>query len=585
MRYLVILKGTQPAGPPPDGLMDAIMQLGAEASSAGALLDNAVWPPVPSGARVTVSGGELSVMDGPFAEAKEYISYAVYDVRAKEEAVEWASRFMRLPPRSLARVGGRVRGHQDLRPRGLPPAHLTRRRAPALTLPDPVGEGRACDRERGVDPAIRRSPLPTAEAARRTVEAVWRTESGRLVAGLARMTGDVGAAEEMAQEALVAALVSWPVNGIPPNPAGWLMTTAKNRAIDAHRRDVTFSRKAAVLARDVLGPEGGEPSTPGADSQEVLDASLDDHIGDDLLRLVFTACHPALSPWSPGVALTLRCLGGLSTDEIGRAFLVSEATAAQRIVRAKKTLVREGIRLELPSADELSERLSSVLEVVYLVFNEGYAATSGEDWMRPELCSEGMRLGRLLAALVPGEPEVHGLLALMELQASRLPARTGPTASRAAAGPGPSPWDRLLIRRGLESLARAESFPGRSVPTPSRPASPRAMPAPTARTTPTGCGSRGSTRSSSAVALAVVRAESRRRRGLLPKARRRASPGRRGRSDRLASRYPHVHAVRGDLLDRAGRREEAVAAFALAAELSPQRGRAEDLPAPDGIPG
>ena len=410
------------------------------------------------------------------------------------------------------------------------------------------------------------------EAARRAVEAVWRIESGRLVAGLARMTGDVGAAEEMAQEALVAALVSWPVHGVPPNPAGWLMSTAKNRAIDAHRRDVTFSRKAAVLARDVLGPEGGEPSTPGADSQEVLDA-LDDHIGDDLLRLVFTACHPALSLESR-VALTLRCLGGLSTDEIGRAFLVSEATAAQRIVRAKKTLVREGIRLELPSADELSERLSSVLEVVYLVFNEGYAATSGEDWMRPELCSEGMRLGRLLAALVPGEPEVHGLLALMELQASRLPARTGPDGEPVLLpDQDRRRWDRLLIRRGLESLARAESLPG--------PIGPYTLQAGIAA-----CHARANRSDDTdwvriaglyevlvgvwpspvvqlnrAVAVGYSQG---------PEAGLAVLDA--AEATGLLSRYPHVHAVRGDLLDRAGRREEAVAAFALAAELSRNEG-------------
>ena len=294
------------------------------------------------------------------------------------------------------------------------------------------------------------------EAARRAVEAVWHIESARLVAGLARVTRDVGLAEDMAQDALVAALEQWPVSGIPPNPAGWLMTTAKRRAIDAHRRDETFARKAALLGAD--GPPG-HGRGGAVDSDEALDA-MDDHIGDDLLRLVFTSCHPALSLESR-VALTLRCLAGLSTDEIARAFLVPEATAAQRIVRAKRTLTEQGITFELPSPEQLSERLSSVLEVVYLVFNEGYAATAGEQWVRPELCSEAMRLGRLLAGLVPDEPEVHGLLALMELQASRLPARVGP-AGEAVLLPDQDRrrWDRLLVRRGLEALARAESLPG-----------------------------------------------------------------------------------------------------------------------------
>jgi len=288
-----------------------------------------------------------------------------------------------------------------------------------------------------------------ATAARRAVEAVWRIESGRLVAGLARITGDVGLAEDLAQEALLVALEQWPASGVPPNPGGWLMTTAKRRAIDTHRRAATHERKVAVLARDVTEDE------PAVDSDRHVDA-LDDHVGDDLLRLILTACHPVLSLESR-VALTLRCLGGLSTDEIARAFLVPESTMAQRIVRAKKTLSDKQIRFELQPPDELPDRLSAVLEVVYLVFNEGYAATSGEDWVRPALCQEAMRLGRVLASLLPEEPEAHGLLALMELQASRLPARVS-TDGRPVLLPDQDRrrWDRLLLRRGLASLARAE---------------------------------------------------------------------------------------------------------------------------------
>ena len=246
--------------------------------------------------------------------------------------------------------------------------------------------------------------------ARRAVEAVWRIESARLIAGLARVTQDLGLAEELAQDALVTALEQWPQTGIPPNPGGWLMTTAKNRAIDQFRRRAVHERTVQTLGRE----HRGRP-------QSVLRRArrqLDDHIGDDLLRLIFTAAHPALTLDSR-VALTLRCLGGLSTDEIARAFLISETTAAQRIVRAKRTLASKHIAFELPSPEDLSERLASVLQVIFLVFNEGYSATAGEDWMRLDLAREALRLGRVLAQLVPDEPEVHGLVALMEIQASR----------------------------------------------------------------------------------------------------------------------------------------------------------------------
>lgn len=282
------------------------------------------------------------------------------------------------------------------------------------------------------------------------VEAVWRIESGRLIAGLARVTGDVGLAEELAQDALVAALEQWPRTGIPPNPAGWLMVTAKNRAVDAHRRRATQQRKLEQLAREA-------ESTQRLAEADVDDV-LDDHIGDDVLRLMFTACHPALSLESR-VALTLRCLGGLATHEIARAFLVSEPTVAQRIVRAKRTLTEQHVAFELPDPAQMAERLAAVLEVVYLVFNEGYSATAGEDWMRPELCDEALRLGRILAARAPGEPEVHGLLALMELQASRLGARIGADGAPVLmSDQDRRRWDRLLIRRGLASLGHAQSL-------------------------------------------------------------------------------------------------------------------------------
>jgi RNA polymerase sigma factor (sigma-70 family) len=287
------------------------------------------------------------------------------------------------------------------------------------------------------------------QAARRAVEAVWRIESSRLIAALARLTGDLGLAEELAQDALVAALEQWPRTGAPPNPGGWLMTTARNRAIDAHRRRAVHQRKIQFLGRDL--EDGHDPMA------DEVDDALDDHIGDDLLRLVFMACHPVLS-MNARVALTLRCLAGLSTVEIARAFLVPESTAAQRIVRAKRTLARRGVAFELPSDEEMSERLASVLEVVFLIFNEGCSATAGDNWMRPALCEEALRLGRVLAGLVPAEPEVHGILALMELQASRSPARTGSSGEPVLlADQDRRRWDRLLIRRGLQELARAEA--------------------------------------------------------------------------------------------------------------------------------
>jgi RNA polymerase sigma factor (sigma-70 family) len=281
----------------------------------------------------------------------------------------------------------------------------------------------------------------------RTIDAVWRIEAARVIARLTRIVRDVGVAEEVAQDALVAALEQWPASGVPENPGAWLMATAKHRAIDVVRRNKRLER-----IHEDLGKEAAESDSPD------LDAALDDNIGDDLLRLVFMACHPIL-PTEARTALTLRLLGGLTTDEIARAFLVPEPTIAQRIVRAKRTLTEKQIALEVPRSTELTVRLSSVLEVVYLIFNEGYTATAGEDWMRPALCEEALRLGRILAGLAPQEPEVHGLVALMEIQASRARARTGPSGEPILLlDQNRAQWDQLLIRRGFAALATAESL-------------------------------------------------------------------------------------------------------------------------------
>jgi len=290
--------------------------------------------------------------------------------------------------------------------------------------------------------------------AHRAIEAVWRIESAKVIAGLTRMTGDVGTAEDLAQDALVAALERWPASGVPDNPGAWLMATAKHRAIDQFRRGKLLDRKHEEIGHDLVAGQ----QSPEHD----LDAALDDPVGDDRLGLIFTTCHPVLSP-EARVALTLRLLGGLTTDEIARAFLVPEATIAQRIVRAKRTLREARVPFEVPRGAELAARFASVLEVVYLVFNEGYSATAGDDWVRPTLCDDALRLGRILVELVPppGDSEVYGLVALMEIQASRLKARVGP---------GGEPillldqdrgrWDQLLVRRGLAALERAERLAG-----------------------------------------------------------------------------------------------------------------------------
>jgi RNA polymerase sigma factor (sigma-70 family) len=286
----------------------------------------------------------------------------------------------------------------------------------------------------------------------RMIEAVWRIESARLIAGLARIVRDVGLAEDLAQDAFIAALERWPESGIPEKPGAWLMTAAKNRALDLWRRGRLLERKHEELGREIEARQ----EMAAADFEN----GMDDDIGDDLLRLVFTACHPVLSK-EARVALTLRLLGGLTTDEIARAFLVSEATLAQRIVRAKRTLSEARVPFEVPRGAEFTARLSSVLEVIYLIFNEGYSATAGDDWMRPALCEEALRLGRILAELTSQEPEVHGLVALMEIQASRSAARTGPSGEPILLlDQNRARWDYILIGRGLAALERAERLGG-----------------------------------------------------------------------------------------------------------------------------
>ena len=292
----------------------------------------------------------------------------------------------------------------------------------------------------------------TATDTHRTIDAIWRIESPRLIAGLARIVRDVGVAEDLAQDALVAALEQWPRAGVPNNPGAWLMATAKHRAIDYFRRNTLLERKHAELGYELESDQ--RAAAPD------LDAALDDDVGDDLLRLMFTACHPVLST-EARAALTLRLLGGMTTDEIARAFLASEATIAQRIVRAKRTLADKHVPFEVPRGQDRASRLASVLEVIYLVFNEGYTATAGDDWMRPALCEDALRLGRILAELTPHEPEVHGLVALMEIQASRSKARTGPTGQPIVLlEQNRARWDFLLIRRGLAALERAETLGG-----------------------------------------------------------------------------------------------------------------------------
>jgi len=292
----------------------------------------------------------------------------------------------------------------------------------------------------------------TATETHQAIDAVWRIESAKLIAGLTRIVRDVGIAEDLAQDALIAALEQWPESGVPDNPGAWLMHTAKRRAIDLMRRNTMLDRKHEQLGHELEAEQ--EKAVPD------LDAAIDDHVGDDMLRLVFISCHPVLST-EARVALTLRLLGGLTTDEIARAFLVPEPTIAQRIVRAKRTLADAHVPFEVPRGAELEARVSSVLGVIYLIFNEGYSATAGDDWVRPALCEDALRLGRIVAELAPNEPEVHGLVSLMEIQASRLRARVGPSGEPILLlDQDRGRWDQLLIRRGLAALERAEALTG-----------------------------------------------------------------------------------------------------------------------------
>ncbi len=338
---------------------------------------------------------------------------------------------------------------------------------PSTAVPpgdDPAADGRAAD------PAVE---------IRRTVDGIWAIESAKVIARVARMVGDVGIAEDLAQDALVAALERWPRTGVPDNPGAWLTATAKNKAIDLLRRRERLDRKEQVLAHELAVAA----ATVSVEDEADLDG---DDVRDDLLRLMFIACHPVLSR-DTRVALTLRMLGGLRTDEIARAFLVPEPTVAQRIVRAKRTLRAAEVPFELPSRAELGDRLASVLEVIYLVFNEGYAATAGDDWVRPELCNEALRLGRLLAGLAPDEPEVHGLVALMEIQASRAGARTTPTGEPVLLlEQDRRLWNQAQITRGLAALDRASAQRGRGARTRCRPPSPPATPGPAPPRPPTG---------------------------------------------------------------------------------------------------
>src|SRR5213593_2288805 len=356
-------------------------------------------------------------------------------------------------PRSLWPDTGCGRCARSTRPSSGSSEHPTMA-GPSRSVRSP--STRARDGAFAVDPRSGRPPggpgrLETATTeAHRAIEAIWRIESARLIAGLARLVGDIGTAEELAQDALVAALEQWTTSGVPERPGAWLMATAKHRATDLFRRRKTLERKYEELGRDVERHQGGKD----------LDTAMDEEFGDDLLGLIFMACHPVLSK-DARVALTLRVLGGLTTEEIARGFLVPVSSIAQRIVRAKRTLTEAHVRFEVPDGPERVARLASVLEVIYLIFNEGYSATAGEDWVRPALCEEAQRLGRILAELTPTEPEVHGLMALMDLQASRLRARVGPSGEPILLlDQDRARWDRMLIRRGLSALERAERLGG-----------------------------------------------------------------------------------------------------------------------------
>ena len=423
MRVLTLLKMSESGlGEPPAEMFTAMDATIKEIDATMTIVDtNGLLPSGVAGTRIVSTGGRSTVLDGPFTESRELVGgYAIVEVDTYAAGGRGVPEDHRGAREVLAGLGGRGRGAPDHGP-----GRATRRLTACAAAMPPVGIGRVA-------------------AAPEVVSAVWRSEAARLVAGLTRMTQDLGLAEDLAQDALVAALEQWPESGRARQPG----CLAHGR-VEAPRDRPLPAGRAAACARPSLVPEPVMPD---------LDAAVD-HIEDDVLRLMFTACHPVLTTESR-VALTLRLVGGLSTREIARAFLSSEATVAQRISRAKRTIAAAGVPFEVPSGPERPERLASVLEVVYLIFNEGYAATNGDDWIRPALSDEALRLGRLLASLTPREPEVHGLLALMQLQASRSAARIGPSGEAVLLrDQDRGRWDRDLIAAGLESLRRAGRGP------------------------------------------------------------------------------------------------------------------------------
>ena len=429
MKVMVLGKATERSEAGEFGTAEefaAMDQFNEQLVEAGVVLAADGLQPTSKGKRVAFDAdGNTTVIDGPFAETKELVAgFSIWEVASMDEAVEWVKRS---PLRDSEVELRKVLDAEDFDESF-------------------AAEIAAAEERRRAEPTAK--PVVTS-ATQQAIDAVWRIESARLIAGLARVVGDVGLAEDLAQDALVAALEQWPESGVPDNPGAWLMAVARRRGVDTIRRAVTLQSKVELLGRELSDHE-----TP------MDEIEFDPHVEDDVLRLMFTACHPVLSV-EARVALTLKMVAGLSTEEIARAFLVQTTTMAARITRAKKALTEANVPFEVPVGEELADRLSSVLEAVYLVFNEGYTATAGEQWARAELCQEAMRLGRMLAALAAGESETHALVALMEIQASRLRARTGPDGEIVTLDKQDrARWDRLLITHGLAALDRAEEIGG-----------------------------------------------------------------------------------------------------------------------------
>ena len=429
MKVMVLGKATERSEAGEFGTAEefaAMDQFNEQLVEAGVVLAGDGLQPTSKGKRVAFDAdGNTTVIDGPFAETKELVAgYSIWEVASMDEAVEWVKRS---PLRDSEVELRKILDAEDF--------------ADSF-----AAEIAAAEERPRAEPAAK---SVVTSATQQAIDAVWRIESARLIAGLARVVRDVGLAEDLAQDALVAALEQWPESGVPDNPGAWLMAVARRRGVDTIRRAVTLQSKVELLGRELSDHE-----TP------MDEIEFDPHVEDDVLRLMFTACHPVLSV-EARVALTLKMVAGLSTEEIARAFLVQTTTMAARITRAKKALTEANVPFEVPVGEELADRLSSVLEAVYLVFNEGYTATAGEQWARAELCQEAMRLGRMLAALAAGESETHALVALMEIQASRLRARTGPDGEIVTLDKQDrARWDRLLITHGLAALDRAEELGG-----------------------------------------------------------------------------------------------------------------------------